>query len=630
MAPPVVSVKGKFGLMWDAIQNVSTPLALVAFLAALVAWVLRMRLRGQEKTLRTLPDSDFAEAILTKEGAFGVETQNLTRQQQYELALKQIAAREGRFQTTARVFLLVALLLAGLAAYAMYPAANPAPEGSPHDGPTITNQDGPIQNTAGNRSPVAGGDQTVAEPGAVVTIGASADKLAEKWAEEARARGAAEFRVSQLEEENQRLREQAVAGITRVEERAEEGDTASQAAIAAARDTGDATQLLAVLQAEVHRQEAEILESKLALLELHREIAAIAYLTGDIAQAEQSLQTILRFFPNHVDATNRLGHIYRLRGDLVAADVQYRRLLELAPEHQEVRAVALGNLGIIARTRSDLDEAERLMNGALDIYKAMGSLEGQAMTLSNLGGSAYSRGDLDESERRYNASLEIDYEQGHREGQAYNLGSLGAVALTRGDLDEAERLMNEALDIYRSLGRVGGQAAQLADLGLLARTRGNLDEAELLINEALDIYRTLGSLEGLAHSLGHLGALAFTRGDVDKAEQLHNESLKIERRLGSLEGQAIDLGYLGVIALYRGDLDEAARLFHESLEIEQKLGRLGGQTASLTNLGTVAKERGDLRKAREHWTAARDLYRKIGMPHDVARVQGWLDALAEE
>ena len=45
------------------------------------------------------------------------------------------------------------------------------------------------------------------------------------------------------------------------------------------------------------------------------------------------------------------------------------------------------------------------------------------------------------------------------------------------------------------------------------------------------------------------------------------------------------------------------------------------------NLGRIAKDRGDITQAQELWTQARDLFAKIGMPHQVETVQGWLDGL---
>ena len=51
-------------------------------------------------------------------------------------------------------------------------------------------------------------------------------------------------------------------------------------------------------------------------VQISREAAELFYRTGRIDEAEQAVQRIFKLLPNDLDATNRLGHIYHLRGDL--------------------------------------------------------------------------------------------------------------------------------------------------------------------------------------------------------------------------------------------------------------------------------------------------------------------------
>ena len=61
-------------------------------------------------------------------------------------------------------------------------------------------------------------------------------------------------------------------------------------------------------------------------------------------------------------------------------------------------ANSLGNLGIIARLRGDLAEAERLNRESLAITREVGDRVGEANSLGNLGGIVFLRGDV-EAER---------------------------------------------------------------------------------------------------------------------------------------------------------------------------------------------------------------------------------------
>jgi hypothetical protein len=72
-------------------------------------------------------------------------------------------------------------------------------------------------------------------------------------------------------------------------------------------------------------------------------------------------------------------------------------------------------------------------------------------------------------------------------------------------------------------------------------------------------------------------------------------------------------------------IGEAKRWHRKALEIDEKLGRLEGMAGEYGNLGAIHAQRGDLAGARELWTKARDLFARIGMPHWVTKVQGWID-----
>ncbi|MEL6329607.1 MAG: tetratricopeptide repeat protein, partial [Planctomycetota bacterium] len=119
-------------------------------------------------------------------------------------------------------------------------------------------------------------------------------------------------------------------------------------------------------------------------VETDRAIAETAYRVGRIKDAKAACERILAAIPGDFDATNRLGHVARLRGDLDEAMRRYQDVHDRA-SGDSGRAAAFGNMGLVARTRGDLDEAMRLFGEALEINKRLGSLEGQAIQLGNMG-----------------------------------------------------------------------------------------------------------------------------------------------------------------------------------------------------------------------------------------------------
>ena len=151
--------------------------------------------------------------------------------------------------------------------------------------------------------------------------------------------------------------------------------------------------------------------------------------------------------------------------------------------------ITLGNAAKLAgRTHS----AQQHYLRALETFRKNGDRQGEATSLNNLGLIARRRGDLAEAERLQRESLAIKREIGDREGEANSLRKLGNIAWTRGDLAEAERLQRESLAIMREIGDRYGEAISLHNLGNIASANGNTDERHRCYTEAVRIKRELG------------------------------------------------------------------------------------------------------------------------------------------
>lgn len=330
------------------------------------------------------------------------------------------------------------------------------------------------------------------------------------------------------DEEIQRLR----AALARAERAADGGDAEAQAALLAARRSGDVEKLQTVLMHQADRREEEFKARAADYFDLCREIATVAFLRGDIDEARDRLNAILKMFPDDRDALNRLGHIHRLRGRLDESERAYQRVLQLSSDSLTWRAVAYGNLGIVYQIRGDLNRAEEM----------------------------------------HRKSLAIEKELGHREGMAAAYGSLGNVYRIRGDLDLAEEMHREALEIYEAFGRCEGMARAYGSLGIVYQTRGNLDRAEEMYGKAVEIDEELGHREGMATAYGNLGFLYKTRGALDRAEEMYRKSLAIEKALGRREGMASDYCNLGIVYKIRGDLDRAESFWTKARDLFSEIG----------------------------------------------------------
>ena len=151
--------------------------------------------------------------------------------------------------------------------------------------------------------------------------------------------------------------------------------------------------------------------------------------------------------------------------------------------------ITLGNAAELAgRTHS----AQQHYLRALDTFRKNGNRQGEAASLGNLGIIAETRGDLAEAERLQRDSMAIEREIGNRQGEAQSLISLGNIAKTRGDLAEAERLHRESLAIEREIGNRQGESNSLISLGLIMNSKGQYDEERRMYTEAVRIQRDIG------------------------------------------------------------------------------------------------------------------------------------------
>ena len=250
---------------------------------------------------------------------------------------------------------------------------------------------------------------------------------------------------------------------------ADNGDALAKAALAEVSKTGDlklleqTTDRIADEQyaKAKQRRDAETQrfeEREAEYIERIRNVAALAYLHGDTDKTESRLKTILGLRPNDLNAINRLGLLYKLRGDLDPAKRLYLGLLELNLTDTG-RAVVKCNLGVILRHRGDLSSAEACHTEALGIARTHGSLrEEEANNLGNLGIIADLRRATLDAKRLYEEALAVARALPNEVLEATNLGNLGVVANRQGDYKLAKSRYEEALEIAKRLNHLALQA----------------------------------------------------------------------------------------------------------------------------------------------------------------------------
>ncbi len=134
-----------------------------------------------------------------------------------------------------------------------------------------------------------------------------------------------------------------------------------------------------------------------------------------------------------------IGNCFLSTSRLTEAEGSYKEAESIAKKinDKEGLSVALGNVAIVYRTKSEFDKALEHSQLCLNIFRELGNREGEAGILDNIGIIYRTKGQLNKAMEHFQLSLKIHKEIGNRKGEASVFGNMGNVHQMKGDLDDA-------------------------------------------------------------------------------------------------------------------------------------------------------------------------------------------------
>jgi serine/threonine protein kinase/tetratricopeptide (TPR) repeat protein len=317
---------------------------------------------------------------------------------------------------------------------------------------------------------------------------------------------------------------------------------------------------------------------------------------------------------------------YRELAQFDKAEGMLRRALEeldRSAEHDDLRAAALTQLGLILAEQSDFSAAEPMLREALDIDARIhpGDSAIVASHLANLAALLRDRGDRAASEALLRRALAMNERvfQGDREEIATAETNLAVVLDERGDTDGAEALHTQAMAMRERLyrGDHPALASSLDSLGHLRYRRGDLENAETFERRALEMRRRVYSADHplLSASIDNLAGVVAARGDLAEAEKLYREALAMRRRMfaGDQDTVARSMMNLAAILDQRGQSRDAEPLYRDALAMQRRLfpGDHPEIPNTLHNLAVLVRNRGELAEAEALLREALDMQRRV-------------------
>lgn len=256
-------------------------------------------------------------------------------------------------------------------------------------------------------------------------------------------------------------------------------------------------------------------------------------------------------------------------------------------------AAMLYSLGTLHLFQKRLDESERCLAEALEMFRAEDNAHGCGLVLRNAAFVDGLHGKTADMLAKYTEALRILRDVGDRVGEAHVLRSLAKFEVDNGDVGRAQRMLEESLAICQEVHCLRGEAQALYRFAELYLHTDRIELARQALHRALRIVRDLGDPIGEAYALYGLGIVRHREGRLDNAVTTLVHALDVARRVGEqlVEGQA--LYALGEIALARGSHSAAAAHLSEARQLFDQVGSGLWHAKTLILLAEVHSAEGD-------------------------------------
>jgi predicted ATPase len=305
------------------------------------------------------------------------------------------------------------------------------------------------------------------------------------------------------------------------------------------------------------------------------------------------------------------SHVLFLRGPLEMAVKLGQEVLAWmpGPEHRAPIFFLLGWAELIS---GRMEEAQRLLEASLAIYRELGDRGHEGIVCGTLAILLMNQGRMKEAHAHFEHELAIDRELDNRYREGIVLLNLGQCYRRQGQMEEARAHFEAALALCREVGNRRVEGMLLNNLGQLHRKQGRMEEARAHLEAALAIDREVGSRLAEGNALNTLGSVYFELGDLQVANTHFQAALTIHREIGSRFMEGLTIGNLGHLHFEQGHVEEASAHYEAALAICREVGNPFGEGEALAALGTLHLRQGRLGEAREALNQGEAVIRRVG------------------
>jgi len=242
-------------------------------------------------------------------------------------------------------------------------------------------------------------------------------------------------------------------------------------------------------------------------------------------------------------------------------------------EPTAVRGRALVKLGELHHLLTETTLAEAAMNEGLALWQALSDPLSIAYTYLQLGKVAATRGDHEQAKALLTASLTRYRQLDHQWGIATLLNQLGSVEVHLGNYDHANQLLDEAWPLVQTMEQRPTIAITANLLGRVLLGQGQVERAITLFQRGLQIFQQEEAQTGVAWSLINLALTYLQIEDLPTAQRYFQDCFRLYRTLESKGGMMATLEGLAAIAAQAGEATKAVQLLSIAAQWRQESGQ---------------------------------------------------------
>ncbi|MBA3531479.1 MAG: AAA family ATPase [Ardenticatenales bacterium] len=224
----------------------------------------------------------------------------------------------------------------------------------------------------------------------------------------------------------------------------------------------------------------------------------------------------------------------------------------LADSDQAERSRINSDMGWVAFSRGELDEAKQYLQAALQGAEVLRNRSLQAQVYNRLAGLNFRHGALKEAQAMVELSLEMSRRLDDQIAVARALTNLGILVSSYSDWAAAENYHTESQAIFTRNGDIEGQSRTTMNTAVARLMRGHLEEAMQTLEEGYQLAKRVGSHNLMGVARMNQGRVAFFQGRLLMARRYLIEAASIYRPMQAHKGDRADsTELLGRIALLR-------------------------------------------------------------------------------